>query len=137
MWFRQTCLALAILSTLIACKEADLDLSDDSALPISSLAKNKDPQWGRFIKRYGATMIPAVLLGLGCGKFCYHMDMVIPWPIDWLIWLGIRHATVDSVKRSMRQCDIEYDEIVFDNTAWISSWIMYIACLKTYGKLHY
>lgn len=87
-------------------------------------------QWNRFITRYTSTCIPAMVVGVSCGAACRFTDQFVFWPIDWLLWRGIRNGIGASVKKSMKECKVECDDFVFDQVCLVSAWISYFACLK-------
>lgn len=127
----QLCLfLLVIFSNMI--RADDIPENRSEVIYQDAMQNNCPPvsQWQRFISRYTSTCIPAIVIGSACGSGCHFTDQFIAWPIDWLLWRGIRLGISNSVKKNMKDCNVECDETVFDYVVLISAWVNYFASLK-------
>lgn len=118
-------IVLAILFVMVGNTYSN---TDDRCFSVSS-SKEK---WQKFAQIYAASLLPSVALGSACGAACHFFDVHGPFPvmINWIVCLGIRKASAQSIKKSLADCCIEYDETFFDNAVWISSWIAYLTRCK-------
>lgn len=103
------------------------------SLSLAAHEGEKEAQWGKFVQKYGASLALGTAIGAASGTACFHMDQVIPFPIDWFLWYAIRWQTISSCEETLREADIEFDAGVVENSAWAAAWLSYFTVNAHYA----
>lgn len=89
---------------------------------------------GHLTQKYAITSVPSIALGVACGVSCAILDEYVPFFINWPIFAGIKSSAAASIKQSLRDSALDFDESVFDSALWVASWISYLKSLTRAPK---
>jgi len=134
---RKTLLLLVLLQGPLSILSMETKLATQAINHISTEYSDqhyptaKQGLWRHLTKNLASTFIIGSVIGSFYGASCAYLERQCPdwfaflWPISWILFIGMKHATLESIVADAKKRNIDCHRSTLYNSAWICDWIAY------------
>ena len=97
----------------------------------NSCTCTKSGRWHLLAKKIAKSALLGSIVGSAYGASCAYLEnksrwIYSLWPISWIIFLVMKHATLESILRDAKKYKVDCNRTTLYNSAWIADWLAYI-----------